>query len=82
MPSKWTANQETCFPCKWHRNHLYIASRTGSTYHRYCGHEANVTSELPSMSKGRFIGETDIRPQWCPILGDEVAEREAEADDE
>lgn len=81
MPSKWTLNQEVCFPCKWHHNHLYIASRTKSVYHRYCAHPANVTSELPGMGRGRFIGTTEIRPAWCPIVGNPEAEKDAEADE-
>ena len=82
MPSVISHQQEVCFPCKYFKRHLWM-SGLHPIYHSFCEHPTQrhdrPVSGL-SPSDGRFIGEDETRPQWCPIRGNKAAELEADAD--
>ncbi len=84
MPSKrsYTVSEETCYPCKYWRQHLWKSGQH-PVYYRYCQHPSQQEESIGAFGgKGRFISDSsDERPDWCPIRGDAKAEREA-MDDE
>ena len=78
MPSKTHHNyvSEDCYPCKWLSRKLFQSGRH-PIYHCHCQHPKAEEQWASFHEKGRFIGETDKRPEWCPIRGDKQAESEA-----
>ena len=67
-----TYTETHCADCQFHKAILWKHVRVGkNTYHHYCQHPQSLTdserSFLSNMS-GRWIGEKDIVPDWCPLL--------------
>ena len=78
MPSTTQYNyaREECYPCKWLKRKLHMSGRN-PIYHCHCMHAKAQEHWATFNERGRFIGETDNRPSWCPIHGDKQAEAEA-----
>lgn len=57
-----------CTGCKWHEWKLLKASRAGkSQYQSNCNHPSELMS-ISGTRYGRFIGENQRTPTWCPVL--------------
>ena len=64
-----------CGLCKYHFKRMFKSGRN-PIYHHFCEHpgideksvkQSKGLETINDLSSDRFIGETDITPDWCPI---------------
>ena len=73
-PVKMEWSEWSCGLCKWHRQTMVHSGRH-PLYHHYCSHPDvthdgfELVSPFVAEHDGRFIGEGDRTPQWCPAKG-------------
>ena len=61
-----------CADCEFHKSVMWMHVRIGENkYNHYCQHPTMLT-DFESTSvlelRGRWIGDEDIVPDWCPLL--------------
>ncbi len=84
-PSRFTveAHQLRCSLCA-HHDQLMLHSGPRPVYHHYCEHPAaREATGVPTLdlvwpdvlgATGRFIGDRDRTPEWCPVRGTQQPE--------
>lgn len=74
-PIAFTKTEYSCGLCRYHKSHMQRSGRD-PVYHHYCTHpDAEPKTCLVGIAAlnslepdGRFIGRSELTPDWCPIL--------------
>lgn len=67
-PTTWTHSRQSCMGCKWHEQAM-MKSGLHPIYNHYCEHPLSTgVSEKERGTKGKWIGQSDATPTWCPVL--------------
>lgn len=67
-PTKIHLDHLYCFGCKHHYRKM-IRSGRPALYYYYCKHPSVLENHSDwYKEKGRYIGQEDETPGWCPII--------------
>lgn len=69
-PTVVVQEYRSCLGCRW-LDHRMVMSGMHPIYENSCTHpDADVPCTFLSefLRRGRFIGRSDVTPEWCPVL--------------